>query len=72
MVLFAPQGDLSSSASIEILQAQLPKSKLAVLHLAGLLQDALLSRLGRAELEKVFGPKVDGLKNLKEVASLEW
>lgn len=67
------QGDLASNEAVDVLKAQLERAHSTqaingVFHLAGLLQDGMLGRLGRADLEAVFGPKVYGLKVLKHVS----
>ncbi|CAK9097816.1 unnamed protein product [Durusdinium trenchii] len=66
------QCDLASNEAVDVLKAQLERAHSTqaingVFHLAGLLQDGMLGRLGRADLEAVFGPKVYGLKVLKHV-----
>src|SRR5262249_31366658 len=61
--------DVADRASLAQLIAQIPTNcpLTAVIHTAGVLDDGVLTRLSSQHLDTVFGPKVDGARNLHEL-----
>ncbi|MGE7992037.1 SDR family NAD(P)-dependent oxidoreductase [Pseudomonas sp. NPDC089554] len=61
------QGDLASAADVEALMRHVQRKGqpvVGVLHLAGVVEDGLLSRLDPQAVQRVLAPKVNGTLNL--------